>query len=261
MDYGVCHLSIIPVRKEPSHRSEMLTQLLFGETYTIQEMKGEWAAVTVAYDSYSGWISNAQLQEVGEQEFRELTEQCMHISAEMVQIIYNSTRNITQGIFIGSTIPPLNEERFILAGDDYRCHGNLREGASNQGARFTVIEENIKKFIYAPYLWGGRSPFGIDCSGFVQVMFKIGGVQLPRDARQQAEIGEMIYFINDAVPGDLLFFDNEDGLITHTGIYLGSNKIAHASGMVRIDEVDTTGIFNKEWKKYTHKLRMIKRIF
>lgn len=260
MDQGVCHLSIIPVRREPSHRSEMVTQLLFGETYTIQEIKGEWVAITVAYDSYAGWISVAQLHEVGEDEFRELAEHCMHVSTDMVQVIYNSTRNITQGIFIGSTIPPLHEERFTLAGDDYRFKGNLQASAPDQGSRFPVIEENIKKFIYSPYLWGGRSPFGIDCSGFVQVLYKIGGVQLPRDAGQLSEVGEMIYFMNDAVPGDLLFFDNEEGLITHTGIYLGGNKIAHASGMVRIDEVDTTGIFNKELQRYTHNLRVIKRI-
>jgi len=115
-------------------------------------------------------------------------------------------------------------------------------------------------YLHAPYVWGGRSPFGIDCSGFTQMAYKIAGIQLLRDASQQATQGETISFISDARPGDLLFFDDEEGFITHTGILMPDSRVIHASGRVRVDKVDHQGIFDQESGKYTHKLRLIKKI-
>ncbi|NTW32657.1 MAG: C40 family peptidase, partial [Bacteroidetes bacterium] len=122
------------------------------------------------------------------------------------------------------------------------------------------IVENAYMYLDAPYLWGGRSPFGIDCSGFVQMVYKLIGIRLPRDASQQASQGTTINFLSEAVPGDIAFFDNEDGIIVHTGIIINNGQIIHASGRVRIDNLDHEGIFQVKTKKYTHKLRLIKRI-
>ncbi|HEX2935487.1 MAG TPA: C40 family peptidase, partial [Bacteroidales bacterium] len=122
------------------------------------------------------------------------------------------------------------------------------------------IEEVARKFLHAPYLWGGRTVFGIDCSGFTQIVYKMNGIGIPKDAYQQAEIGEPVQFVEDTRTGDLAFFDNEEGRITHTGIILGKSEIIHASGEVRIDKFDHQGIFNEEDNAYSHKLRLIKRI-
>ena len=111
-----------------------------------------------------------------------------------------------------------------------------------------------------PYLWGGKSTFGIDCSGLTQQVYKLGGYELPRDAYQQAELGEVLSFVEEAEPGDLAFFDNADGKIIHVGIILGDYKIIHAHGKVRIDPFDSNGIFNTDSQKYSHKLRFIKKV-
>jgi cell wall-associated NlpC family hydrolase len=141
---------------------------------------------------------------------------------------------------------------------NYHINGEIRK--SNQPFQKNDLIETALKYLGSPYLWGGRSPFGIDCSGLSQMVYKINGIQIPRDANKQAEIGETIDFINEAIEGDLVFFDNEEGNIIHVGIYLGKSKIIHASGKVRIDTIDHQGIFNTETQKYSHKLRIIKRI-
>jgi gamma-D-glutamyl-L-lysine dipeptidyl-peptidase len=112
----------------------------------------------------------------------------------------------------------------------------------------------------SPYLWGGKTPFGIDCSGFTQMAYKLAGIKLRRDAWQQAEQGHTINLLEETEPGDLAFFDNDEGNIVHVGIILRDHKIIHAAGKVRIDSIDHYGINNKELKKYTHKLRLIKRM-
>ena len=101
---------------------------------------------------------------------------------------------------------------------------------------------------------------GMDCSGFSQVVHRIVGNDLPRDASQQVELGDTISFVEEAQAGDLAFFDNEEGNITHVGICLGGGDIIHASGSVRIDKLDHIGIFNADKGTYSHKLRVIKRI-
>ena len=120
--------------------------------------------------------------------------------------------------------------------------------------------ENALMYLNAPYLWGGRSPLGIDCSGFTQMVYRLQGINLPRDAYQQAEVGTTLSFIEESDPGDLAFFDNNEGKITHVGIILEENHIIHASGKVRIDRIDQQGIFNTEIGTHTHKLRLIKSI-
>ena len=123
-----------------------------------------------------------------------------------------------------------------------------------------AMVEFAQKFLGAPYIWGGRSLFGIDCSGLVQLCARAAGKLLPRDASQQVQEGELVYFLPEIQPGDLAFFGNEDGKIVHVGIMLDSERIIHASGKVRIDYLDQTGIFNKERNEHTHRLQVIKRL-
>jgi len=260
MAAGICNLSMIPVRKEASHQSEMVSQLLFGESYTILETQNDWARICMNYDGYEGFISSGQLKPIEDEEFNKLLLNDKNFTLDVVQVVYNTSRNFTQGIFIGSSLPQVENETFSLAGEIYLIKGLLSKNIPEGTTREMIIEENIRKFIQAPYLWGGRTPFGIDCSGLVQIIYKLCGIKLPRDASEQSKLGETIYFINDAKPGDLMFFDNQEQQITHTGIYLGNNQIVHSSGWVKIDDVDTTGIFNKDKQIYTHNLRVIKRV-
>jgi cell wall-associated NlpC family hydrolase len=116
------------------------------------------------------------------------------------------------------------------------------------------------RFINSPYIWGGRIPSGMDCSGFTQLVCKIHGKPIPRNSWQQAETGENISSIDEAKPGDLVFFDNEQGRIIHVGMMISSGLVIHASGRVRIDQIDHHGIFKKEIGAYSHHLRSIRRI-
>jgi hypothetical protein len=230
---GIAQLSLVNMRAEPSSKSELVNQLLFGETYVVHNQQGEWLHVSTLADNYSGFINVNQ-------------------HTELPELITN--KNVVS-IFPHVLIQNNNNQTYLLPGSllaeptEYTNYLNL-----------SSMLALGKQFLGAPYLWGGKSYLGIDCSGFTQVLFRCGGVFLPRDAYQQAAFGEIIDFVTSALPGDLAFFENEDGKITHVGMVLDNNKIIHASGYVRIDDLDSHGIFNRYENKHTHKLKVIKRI-
>ena len=257
MEFGICHLSVIPVRTDPSDKSEMCTQILFGEIFIVFESFKNWRKVRLAYDNYEGWIDRKQYTDISEEEFKKINDSELYVSQDLVQLlIINQTE--MQPILLGSSLPRLTGHSFFINETKYSYEGNLsdpyRKVSSND------IIENSYFYFNTPYLWGGRSPFGIDCSGFTQMVYKLSGIKLYRDANQQAEQGEVINLVNETEPGDLLFFDNEDKKIIHVGIKMIGDKIIHASGKVRIDRIDHQGIFNTEINSYTHQLRLIKRI-
>ncbi|UIR57240.1 C40 family peptidase [Sphingobacterium sp. SRCM116780] len=253
MEYGICNLTVVPLRADEAHRSEMVSQVIFGETFEILARSINWTKVRTTSDSYIGWIQNGQFLTVDDVGF------CAY------QLLNKK--------YIGF------EGGFLSYSDHHiqLLHGTfLREGFSycqeNDSQEFTVqvltlgqedfvnkVSHIAKQYWGAPYLWGGRSKFGIDCSGFSQLVYQSFGYQLPRDAYQQAEIGNTVDFLTEIQVGDLAFFDNEEGKITHVGVMLDSGTIIHASSCVRIDRMDQEGIFNKELNKYTHKLRIVKR--
>ena len=257
MKYGICHLSIVPCRLEPSDRSEMVTQLLFGETVKIyEEKKGSWHRAKTAYDDYDCWIDVKQITFITEEEFESINT--VYVSSELVHVVENKETEFITPIVLGSTLPNYAKKTIKFGGQKFSFEGHVFNTSKPINKEYIV--GNAMMYLNAPYLWGGRSPFGIDCSGFTQVIYKLNGFQLPRDASQQAEIGQTLSFIEESESGDLAFFDNEEGNIIHVGIMLENNRIIHASGKVRIDKIDHQGIYNVDTNTYSHRLRLIKKI-
>ena len=256
MNYGICLLSVIPCRKEPSSTSEMVSQLLFGETYSITEDKDDWLKLITSFDNYPCWISVKQHNSLSEKEFKNLDTTL--VNSELVQVINNSVTNNVFPITIGATLPNFKNSQLTIGNHSFVFEGST----SNTSIKKSIqdLKQTAYLFLNAPYLWGGKSPFGIDCSGFTQLVFKLNGYQIPRDASQQVELGTPLSFVEEAQSGDLAFFDNEEGNIVHVGMVIDNQQIIHASGCVRIDKFDHYGIFNSDTKKYSHMLRVIKNI-
>lgn len=245
MPTGICHLSCIPLRAEPSSKAEMISQLLLGETYDILEETNDWAYIKLDWDRYEGWINRGQL----------------YIPKEILPTRLITTSPVSYAIGTQNHIISLGSELSVSA-NGVVCFRHLAEEVqlSAQSPDKDPIRL-ARSMLGAPYLWGGRTFMGIDCSGLVQVVAKAMQKAIHRDAKDQANLGETVAFIQESKPGDLAFFDNAEGTITHVGMLLGHDEIIHASGMVRIDRFDTQGIFNADSGKHTHKLRIIKRVF
>lgn len=257
MDFGICELSVIPLRREPAHKSEIVSQLLFGEAYRILEKKPEWLRIAAAYDDYEGWLERKQHEPLATALYKKLAKTPQPVALEVACAATSAQRQVP--IVIGSTLPDFDGMNFRIGEEQFVYNGQaITPGASYDYDK--IIEKCARRFLHAPYLWGGRSPFGIDCSGFTQVVFKLLGVPLKRDAYQQAMQGRDVDFIDLAKEGDLAFFENKEGRITHVGILLKDKRLIHASGRVRIDRLDAFGIYNDETKKYSHNLKMIKRV-
>lgn len=233
MEKYYCSVSVSPIRAEVSEKSEMTSQILYGETCGIIETEGLYSKIKMDFDGYEGWVNSSVLK-----------SQNSDISKNLVTQVYGvfdlpEGRNL---LSIGSEVD-FETENFL-------DKNNIRES----------LVETAKKFLNVPYLWGGRSYFGIDCSALVQLVYKIHGIALPRDADKQAEIGEARDFVEESEPGDLAFFEDETGFISHVGLVLSPFELIHASGKVRIDSLDFSGIYNAEKNKHTHKLRMVKTV-
>lgn len=258
-NYGISILSIIPGRAEPADAAEQVTQILFGEYYEVKETRKKWIRIRTALDKYECWIDKKQHHPIDEKFAERLNKQkFLPVSLEMAGWVQNDvTKDITP-IVLGSTLPFLTEGQFKIGKEVFNYEGHAQLKADKKNLQLLV--QHAMVFLNAPYLWGGRHPFGVDCSGLVQLCYKMIGVNLPRDAYQQAALGNSLSFIEESEPGDLAFFDNEEGKIIHVGILLEDNYIIHASGKVRIDRIDHQGIYNNEMHDYSHRLRIIKRI-
>lgn len=249
----------MPGREEASDKSEMVTQVLFGEHYKIIEERSKWVKIRIALDKYECWIDRIQAFEVSKEVYDSLENNKVWTSTTDLASIANDINSQEMiPIVMGSSLPNYENEKSRWGENVFQYAGMTAK--SDAGINRQTIVDNAEMYINAPYLWGGRSPFGIDCSGFSQLVYKIAGKKLPRDAYQQAEIGATLSFVEEAEDGDLAFFDNEEGHIIHVGILMNENEIIHASGKVRIDKIDHQGIFNVDTGRYSHKLRLIKKI-
>ncbi|MBK7851949.1 MAG: C40 family peptidase [Bacteroidetes bacterium] len=255
--FAFCPLSIVPVRKEPSDRSEMVTQLLFGERVEVIDKQENWRKIRISFDGYSGWVDKKQLITLEAAEYARLELLPLSVSLDIVQLVVLQNHQVVP-VVLGSTLTGFNQKKFVFGSTEFQYEGNV---STLQKPDPSLLLENAYMYLNAPYLWGGRSPFGIDCSGFTQMAFKLCGIAIKRDAAQQAEQGTLIHLLEEANAGDLAFFDNAEGKIVHVGIILPNQHILHASGRVRIDTLDHQGIFNQEQNAYTHNLRLIKRMY
>ena len=251
--FAICNLAIIPLRAETSDRSEIVSQVLFGEHFEILETYNQWSKIRLQYDDYEGWVDSKQYQIISEKSFKELSKDAIILNSDLVEYVSNPS-NILLPIPLGASLSFLHHSEINI--ENFEFEGMRANGIKPKSDFITCA------FMYlnAPYLWGGKTPFGIDCSGFTQMVYKLNGYKLLRDASQQSTQGEALSFIEESEPGDLAFFDNEEGKIIHVGIIMENNYIIHASGKVRIDRLDHLGIYNAELNRHTHRLRVIKKI-
>ncbi len=253
---SIAHLSMASITREPSNKSETVNEILFGEMADILTVRKNWALIRTEWDDYEGWIDVRQLIPINPDDaalFREDFSCVLDMACEAAHETHFLTATM------GASLPLFDGLNFRLGSERYTFSGRAWNGARTQPTAERLIRL-ARRYLYAPYRWGGRSIFGIDCSGFTQIVYKIMGVRLKRDSSQQVKQGYEIGFVEETQTGDLAFFENEKGDIVHVGIVLPDAQIIHASGRVRIDRLDHYGIFNDERNEYSHKLRTIRRI-
>jgi hypothetical protein len=230
---------------------------LFGDHYEVLERTKDrkWLSIRINFDQYTGWIDARQHQSIAQDYYEHINYAEFKITMDVTaSLLYNKSPLV---ILLGSIIPISGAELFKME-EQFAFNGEAK--SLGQKREFDFIRNIARKYLNAPYLWGGKSPFGIDCSGFTQMVFKIAGYKLQRDAWQQAAQGRPVKDLGEAQPGDLAFFQNGEGRITHTGIMLGDDKIIHASGKVRIDHLNEEGILNLDTRIYTHQLAHLRRV-
>jgi cell wall-associated NlpC family hydrolase len=256
-DYGISLLSLIPMRKEPKEQSEMVSQLLFGENYEVLNENNGFLQIVTGYDRYTGWIDRAMHNVIPGEYYQYLTNEAQPVQSALMISIERKGSHPVQ-ILAGSTLPGYSKKK-----DHIEINGNIYNvrwtfGKFNSNGFDTVIK-TASFFLNSPYLWGGRSSFGCDCSGFVQVLYKIHGIPIFRDAHQQAEQGSLVSSLAEAKTGDLAFFSDTEGNVYHVGMVIAPGEIIHSSGYVHIDQLDEKGIFNIRRQEYSHFLHSIKR--
>lgn len=254
MSYAVCCVAVAPMRIAPDHKSEMVSQLLFGECAIITVIeKDGWIKVVGKNDAYTGWCRQAHVQEIDEDQYY-LEEN--NLTADWVnEVDYNGH---LMHIPFGSSLTGMKNGHAHWRKSKVHYKGKVWEPATAKRDAKT-IKQLAYTFLNTTYLWGGRSVFGTDCSGFTQVLYKFLNIPLLRDAAQQATQGEAVNFLQEACCGDLAFFDDEEGNIIHTGLLLNSFEIIHAAGKVKIDKIDSQGIVEADSGNRLYRLRIIKR--
>lgn len=227
-----CKVPILPIRISTEETSEMISQMLYGETCIAMEVEGDYTKIQMDFDGVSGWVLSISLEKDYANNERQVLDQ------NFVNIVTKQGKML---VSLGSQIQSYSSESRRAVNADY-------------------IIELAEKFLNTPYLYGGRSLFGVDASALAQLVYKAAGISLPRFPIEQSQIGQTLDFVEESIGGELAFFDDEEGNINHIGVMLNNSEILHCYGKVRKDAIDSIGIFNTELNKHTHKLRFIKRI-
>jgi gamma-D-glutamyl-L-lysine dipeptidyl-peptidase len=248
MQYAICNLGSVPLRLEPTDTSEMVSQVLYGEYFKILEERAKWCRIRTSFDACEAWIAKNQFIKITEKDYHRFETEEPVLSADLIEFISGNDQHLMP-IPLGSV---LNYTQDL----QHTHNGNKTSGRKPK----KNLIETAFLYLNAPFLWGGKTPFGIDSSGFTQMVYKLNGYRLHRNAAEQAKQGESLSFIEESEPGDLAFFDNKEGIITHVGIMMMDNYIIHVDGKVRLDRIDHSGIYNPELRQHTHQLRVIKKI-
>jgi cell wall-associated NlpC family hydrolase len=258
--YGIVNTSVIPMRASPSERSEMTSQLLWGEMFEVVDEFARWVYVCSNVDKYCGWINQRSAHIFGSADEYQYMRQLPFVLSERIGYARNAERGEDILIPLGSVLYDFNElqKSFVMYPDRW-----YRWFSQHKGCKKDIVGI-AKMFVGAPYLWGGRTMLGIDCSGFTQLVYRLYGIDIPRDAKQQATVGSAVEGANSMQPGNLAFFcsdDDADKRLTHVGLIIDNQQVIHASGIVRIDALTGDGIYNKEEKQYTHRLLDVRNVF
>lgn len=253
MEYAVVNVPAAPVRRKARHQNEMVNQLLFGETVRIVKTKGNlWVKISSLHDEYEGWLTRTLIEPIGEVYAKTMSE---FLTTDMLGLVTINEK--TMNIPLASSLPDFANGVGKLGNLTYQFSGYYLK-IQEQQPNAELVKQFTMRWLNAPYMWGGRTILGVDCSGFVQVNYKLMGIDLPRDAWQQAQKGTSVKKLKDAQTGDLVFFDDKDEIV-HVGILLNNEQVIHASGKVRIDTIDKKGIINVDTGKRTHQLEAIRR--
>jgi gamma-D-glutamyl-L-lysine dipeptidyl-peptidase len=258
MRFGIVLHSLVPVRKDPQEESEMVSQLIFGESISIIAENEGWTQVVTQFDDYPGWIDSRLYKEIKESTYYSYLKSPPIVLDSLIMSIEKAGSR-PRLILAGSNLPGYNRKKDTLTVEDEVFHIRSTFGDFNTKG-LHEINKTAGYFLNAPYLWGGRSIFGCDCSGFVQMVYKIHGIPLKRDSSQQAKQGVVISSLADTRLGDLAFFASSAGKVYHVGLILSPMEIIHSSGFVHIDRLDETGIYSLEAQQYTHHLFSIRRV-
>lgn len=257
MKLGICQIVVAPGRAEPADQAEIKMQLVFGDLVRIVEVKDNWTQVEMVKYDYTCWCDTKHFAILSQGQFDEIYNKPEVRVADITSSIRNTKNGELTHLIKGCLLPNYKDGKVSFGNQEYQFLGNTNEN-------YELSRENIVKtaltYLNSPYLWGGNSPYGIDCSGITQMTYLLYGIQIPRDAKDQGTVGKTLSFLAEAEPGDLVYFDNSEGVITHVGILIGDGKIIHAAGHVRIDKIDHQGIYREEWGRYTHKTRIIKTL-
>ncbi len=250
MDKLICANVYVPLRINPSHKSEQGSQILFGEKYSIIDRSLNWMKIRNDFDGYEGWMD-------GDHHLYFVERKNDKVDILASRTVFTADNGTPVKLEAGSAIYNFNktENSFKIGNSKLTCHDKVILSPVNE-----PVSQTARRFMNCPYLWGGRTSGGMDCSGLTQIVYKLHGYKLPRDSFNQADVGDPVSFLEEAEEGDLLFFDNDKGNITHVGLFLGNGSVIHCSGKVRIDRIDHQGIYAEESNRYTHRLRTIKRI-
>lgn len=250
MQYGLGHLSVVPVRESADPISPMVSQVLYGDSFKIKEERKNFSRIQLVFDGFEGWVKNDQIKKISEEEFMDICAlKVPKYNSDFLSYI-TTKENELLPIVLGSRLD-------LCSFMEHHCEETNEQ--TGEWKKSNLVETALL-YLNSPFVLGGRTPFGIDGSGFTQMVYRINGKKLLRTTEEQSTQGTALSFIEESEPGDLAFFDDTDGTINHVGIILKDNYIIHASGHVRIDRLDHTGIFNRDIKKYSHNLRVIKKV-